>query len=106
MGLGGARGVRAYPQGEVSGSRVWLTRLEVRYQATPELSPYVFYDHGSRQGFAGEPSETLAGGGVGLRYSHNNWTIDAAAATQTTGDAASSDEQRDPRFWLSTRYAF
>ncbi|EHJ93715.1 Heme/hemopexin transporter protein huxB [Vreelandella boliviensis LC1] len=106
MSLGGARGVRAYPQGEVSGSRVWLTQLEVRYQATPELSPYVFYDHGARQRFADEASETLAGGGIGVRYTQNNWSLDAAAATSTTGDAASEDEQKDPRFWLSARYAF
>lgn len=106
MSLGGARGVRAYPQGEVSGSRVWLTQAEVRYQATPELAPYVFYDHGARQRFGEETSETLAGGGAGVRYTNGDWTIDTAVATQTTGDAASSDEQRDPRFWLSTRFAF
>lgn len=106
MSLGGARGVRAYPQGETSGSRAWLTQLEVRYQVTAELAPYVFYDHGARLSFADEPSETLAGGGVGVRYTQDNWSIDTAVATQTTGDAASQDEQRDPRFWLSTRYAF
>ncbi|MGS2742732.1 ShlB/FhaC/HecB family hemolysin secretion/activation protein [Halomonas sp. LS-001] len=106
MSLGGARGVRAYPQGEVSGSRVWLTQLEVRYQATPELSPYVFYDHGARQAFNDEASETLAGGGAGIRFSSGHWTINTAVATQTTGDAESQDEQRDPRFWLSARYTF
>ncbi|NYS60574.1 ShlB/FhaC/HecB family hemolysin secretion/activation protein [Vreelandella salicampi] len=106
MSLGGARGVRAYPQGETSGSRAWLTQLEVRYQATAELAPYVFYDHGARLSYADEPSETLAGGGVGVRYSNGNWTLDTAVATQTTGDVASQDEQKDPRFWLSGRYTF
>ncbi|MCL7929432.1 ShlB/FhaC/HecB family hemolysin secretion/activation protein [Halomonas llamarensis] len=106
MSLGGARGVRAYPQGEVNGSRVWLTQLEVRYQATPELSPYVFYDHGARQGFADETSKTLAGCGMGVRYTQDNWSLDTAVATQTTDDAASQDEQKDPRFWFSARYAF
>ncbi|NDL71235.1 ShlB/FhaC/HecB family hemolysin secretion/activation protein [Vreelandella alkaliphila] len=106
MSLGGSRGVRAYPQGEVSGSRMWLTQLEVRYQATPQLAPYIFYDHGARQQFDDESSDTLAGGGVGIRYSNGNWTVNTAVATQTTGDAASQDEQKDPRFWFSTRYAF
>lgn len=106
MSLGGARGVRAYPQGETSGSRAWLTQLEVRYQATAALAPYVFYDHGARLSYANEPSETLAGGGVGVRYSNGNWTLDTAVATQTTGDVASPDEQKDPRFWLSGRYTF
>ncbi|GHE21204.1 ShlB/FhaC/HecB family hemolysin secretion/activation protein [Halomonas urumqiensis] len=106
MSLGGARGVRAYPQGETSGSRAWLTQLEVRYQATSELSPYVFYDHGARQGFADESSEVLAGGGVGARYAQGGWSIDAAVAIQTTGDAVSQSEQKDPRFWISTQYRF
>ncbi|KPQ26547.1 ShlB/FhaC/HecB family hemolysin secretion/activation protein [Halomonas sp. HL-93] len=106
MSLGGARSVRAYPQGEISGSRVWLTQLEARYQVTPELSPYVFYDHGARQGFDDEASETLAGGGVGVRYTQDNWSLDTAVATPTTGDAASADEHKDPRFWLSGRYNF
>ncbi|MGM0954002.1 MAG: ShlB/FhaC/HecB family hemolysin secretion/activation protein [Pseudomonadota bacterium] len=104
MSLGGARSVRAYPQGEISGSRAWLTQLELRYQATPTLSPFVFYDHGQRQSFADDTSDSLAGGGVGVRYTSDSWTINTAVATQTTGDAASEDEQKDPRLWFVVRY--
>lgn len=106
MSLGGANGVRAYPQGETSGSRAWLTQLEIRYQASAELAPYLFYDHGARLAYVGEPSETLAGGGVGVRYAQDNWSIDTAVATQTTGNTASQDDEKDPRFWLSARYTF
>lgn len=106
MSLGGARSVRAYPQGELSGSRVWLAQVELRYQATATLAPYVFYDHGQRQAFDEETRETLAGGGVGVRYSNGPWGITGAVATPTTGEAASQDEQRDPRGWVSLRYSF
>lgn len=106
MSLGGARSVRAYPQGELSGSRAWLAQVELRYQATATLAPYVFYDHGQRQAFDEEARETLAGGGVGVRYSNGPWGITSAVATPTTGEAESQDEQRDPRWWMSLRYSF
>ncbi|WP_092385439.1 ShlB/FhaC/HecB family hemolysin secretion/activation protein [Halopseudomonas salegens] len=104
--LGGPRGVRAYPLGEASGCRVWLTQTEVRYQATASIVPYAFYDHAARQSYADETSESIAGAGIGVRYTQAGWSLDAAMAAQTSGDAASEDEQKDPRFWLSARYSF
>lgn len=104
--LGGASTVRAYPVGEISGSRVWLAQLEVRYQATAAITPYAFFDQGARWDFADESSESIAGGGAGVRYAQDVWAIDALVATPTTGDAASEDEQKDPRIWFSARYSF
>lgn len=104
--LGGARSVRAYPQGELSASRAWLTQFELRYRASDALSPYLFYEHGQRIGFAAETSESLSGGGLGLRYTIAGWRLGAAMALQTSGKAANADEQRNPRFWFSTGYRF
>lgn len=104
MSLGGASGVRAYPQGEVAGSRVWLTQLEARYHVTRQVTPYLFYDHGQREVWRDELGERLAGGGLGLRYTGTTWNVDAALAFQTSGEAASSEEQRDPRFWIQATY--
>ncbi|MFN2359476.1 MAG: ShlB/FhaC/HecB family hemolysin secretion/activation protein [Marinobacter sp.] len=104
--LGGAMGVRAYPQGELSGSEVWMAQLELRYRLTTSVNPYLFYDHGERLPNTDEPRDRLAGGGLGLRYSAHGWQFDGAAAFQTAGDAASSDEQRDPRAWVSAGYQF
>jgi hemolysin activation/secretion protein len=104
MSLGGANGVRAYPQGEVSGSRVWLARLEARYQAPAQLTPYLFFDQGQRESYRDETEERRAGGGLGLRYSGDAWGVDAAVAFQSTGEAATEDDQRDPRFWIQAAY--
>ncbi|NWO04496.1 MAG: ShlB/FhaC/HecB family hemolysin secretion/activation protein [Alteromonadaceae bacterium] len=104
--LGGAGGVRAYPQGELSGSEVWMARLELRYRLTATVKPYLFYDHGERLPNTDEPKDRLAGGGLGLRYSAHGWQFDGALAFQTAGEAASGDEQRDPRAWASLGYRF
>ena len=110
ISLGGANSVRAYPQGELSGSRIWLTRLEARYYATAQLTPYLFYDHGQRESYRDESDERLAGGGLGLRYNGdfwgNAWDLDTVLAFQTSGEVKSSDERKDPRLWIQASYRF
>ena len=87
--LGGASGVRAYPQGEGSGDEGWLGTMEFRWH-TPvtglTLSSYI--DGGNvhiSRGFGG--SETLVGWGVGISYSQpNDWFTRLDFARRIGGD--------------------
>ncbi len=104
--LGGANGVRAYPQGEISGSRVWLISTEVRYQVSATLAPYLFFDHGQREEYKVETSEQRAGGGIGLRYQREGLSVDAVVAVQSSGEASTEKDQDDTRFCLQALYQF
>ena len=115
FGLGGASGVRAYPQGEASGDEGWLAQIEVRYQMGA-FAPYAFYDAG-RVRLNAEPAgltvpanpnqRAIAGAGLGVRYAQGGWNFDAAVAWRTEGGDAQSDaRQRDPRVWITAGYRF
>ena len=115
FGLGGATGVRAYPQGEGGGDQGWLAQIELRY-AIGAFSPYVFYDAG-RITFNARPADltvppttnqrSLAGAGVGARYQQGPWSLDAALAWRTVGGRPQSDSRdRHPRLWLTAGYRF
>ncbi len=110
--LGGASGVRAFPQGEGSGDRGWLFQGELRHNAGA-WSPYLFYDAGEVRVNArptvqsGDPRRRIAGAGIGLRFNHADWSIDAVTAWRTQGGVAESDTRdRHPRFWLSATWRF
>lgn len=111
MGLGGANGVRAYPEGEAFGDRGWLTQLELRYQHK-QLQPYFFYDVGSIE-LNAKPWEqennrrTLSGAGLGLRASIDGWNLDLASAWKIEGGSPQSDpKEKQPRIWASLQYHF
>ncbi|GAB6280269.1 MAG: POTRA domain-containing protein [Thermovirga sp.] len=105
--LGGANGVRAYPQGEASGSEGWLARSELRYAMNESLAPYLFYDAGHISGDGTGDSRSIAGVGIGLRYIRDDWSLDASAAWETSGgDAQSDDNRRSPRIWVSVARSF
>ena len=103
--IGGASGVRAYPQGEVSGDEGYLARGEFRW-TLPHKSLQVqlaaFVDAGhvtinkNPWDGAGENGRTLKGGGLGLIIAANkdyNIRIDRAwimGGGQVTAEAASS----------------
>ena len=114
--LGGAQGVRAYPQGEGTGDQGYFVQLEARYQMG-SLAPYVFHDVGRVKVNANNAqltqpstanSRSLAGSGLGVRYSEGPLSVDAALAWRTKGgrpaDLNEGDEQ--PRAWVVARYAF
>ncbi len=104
--LGGAAGVRAYPQGEAAGSEGWLGQLEMRYTVGGS-TPFVFYDSGSVRADAMQASRRISGAGVGVRYQRNGVAIDLATAWRSSGGMAQSDDrERNPRAWLSVGYAF
>ena len=104
--LGGAGGVRAFPQGEASGARGWLGQLELRYRYQ-RLTPYLFYDVGQRVSYRNDARRTLSGGGAGVRYEDGRFHADLALAFKGSGgDATSDDKQRDPRLWVSAGMRF
>ena len=107
MSLGGANGVRAYPQGEASGSQGYITQIELR-TSVPPFAPYVFADYGHiPQRGDDEIRRSLAGAGLGVRGSLYGITGDLNVAWKLDAEDATSDtRQKDPRFWFSLSYAF
>ncbi len=107
--LGGANGVRAFPQGEGAGDKGWLGQLELRYTAG-EFSPYAFYDAGEvteriSPWAAGDNHRSIAGFGAGVRWVRGNLGVDVAAAWAVHGGKPESDKQdTQPRLWLKAEY--
>ncbi|MFM1881136.1 MAG: hypothetical protein RLZZ344_1370 [Pseudomonadota bacterium] len=115
LSLGGAQGVRAYPNGEGSGDEGWLIQLEAR-ASLGAFSPYGFYDHGKVQVDAKPelnpgpraPDVERSGLGVGVRFAFAGWSLDTAVAWRATDDKPTSDTKREskPRVWAQARYGF
>ena len=103
--LGGAYGVRAYPQGEASGDEGQLWTAELRWQFAPAWQAQAFYDGGrttlNRDPWAaGTNHRHLAGYGVGAAYTDNGFSLRLFAAWKAgTGDPT-SDIDRSPRIWV------
>ena len=105
--LGGANGVRAFPQGEATGSQGYVLQLELRANY-PTVSPYVLIDYGyipKRK--EDEIRREISGAGLGVRANYNDLNANFSVAWKTTGgDATSDTKQRDPRLWFSLGYRF
>ncbi len=102
--LGGARGVRAYPQGEGSGDEGILGTLELRYHTPVKglvLSAYYDAGHVRIEKEAGD-SMTLKGWGVGLSYSRSDdWFARFDYARRIGSDANMSDDAKSrQRMWF------
>src|SRR5690606_17985670 len=102
--LGGANGVRAFPQGEGAGDRGWLTQVELRY-TMGEFSPYMFYDAGkvtinAQTWDDSENHRSISGFGAGLRWVRGDFGVDASVAWVAHGGNPESDKHdTQPRFW-------
>ena len=102
--LGGARGVRAYPQGEASGDEGILGTLEVRYHLPVKgLTASIYYDAGhvrKVKSIAG--SNTLQGWGLGLTYSRpRDWFARLDYARRIGYDEGlSTDANSRGRLWF------
>jgi hemolysin activation/secretion protein len=108
MSLGGASGVRAFPQGEAAADEALLMNLELRYSFTsaPGLQAIAFYDAGSarinREALITDSNNRrhLAGEGLGLQWNYNNsFTVRAYVAWRNGGRPV-SDTDRTPRLWV------
>ena len=113
MELGGAWGVRAYPQGEAFGDEGLLATLEARYlvpgfseRYAGQLQLVGFVDAGTvtlnqSPWFAGDNRRTLSGAGVGLNWSvPGNFVVRTSYARRLGHEAAQSAPDRRGRFWV------
>ena len=103
MYLGGANGVRAYPQGEASGENGFLGSLEVRYHTPlPGLSLSTYFDTGHMMDKASHTSTTLKGWGVGINYTKpNDWFARFDYARRIGLSANASEEAKSrARMWF------
>ena len=103
--LGGASGVRAYPQGEASGDNGYLTNLELSYRTNvPNLVLSTYFDMGRVQyandGIGG--SEMLKGWGIGVSYSRPGDYFVRLDWARRIGlpDNASEDAKAKNRLWF------
>lgn len=108
LSLGGAYGVRAYPQGEASADDAWLANLELRYSHDSAWQFFGFYDAAggrlSHDPVAGtlNNSRTLSGVGLGVNLVlPAEISLQAFAAWRTSSEPT-SDKDRSPRFGLQT----
>lgn len=106
--LGGAYGVRAYPQNEATGDDVALVSVELRWKlpVLPELQTIGFFDAGkTRLNHSPLPTDTnnrrtLAGEGFGLQWAlANRFALKTYLAWRSTA-APTTDVDRSPRIWL------
>lgn len=105
ISLGGAYGVRAYPQGEASGDQGWLANLELRYALTESWQLSTFVDHGevrlNKDTWSdGDNHRSLSGAGVGARWVASGWQISATSAWKLGNADPQSDVNRSPRVWV------
>lgn len=118
MSLGGANGVRAYPQGEGDGDEGWVGTAELRHdlpanKVTPFLQASVFYDVGSVQinhtdYNPDKNTRTISGAGVGLSGTIiGGIDFKTSVAWRTSGgDPKSDSDDRVPRVWFQLSKQF
>lgn len=111
MSLGGAYGVRAYPQGEATGDKGVQATLELRYALSNAWQLSGFMD-GGRVQFQHKPWSTgqnhrnLAGAGLGVLRTGADWSLEAALAWKVSGSTATSAPDRSPRLWVKIQKSF
>lgn len=109
--LGGAYGVRAYPQGEASGDQGWLANVELRYALTEAWQLSTFVDHGevrlNKDSWTSDDNHrSLSGAGFGALWAAHGWQVNAVAAWKLGNAEAESDVERTPRVWAQVVRAF
>jgi hemolysin activation/secretion protein len=111
--IGGANGVRAYPQGEAAGDQGYLLTGELRWSLpTPSLQLAAFVDGGSVKidknpiTSSGDNRRTLAGAGLGLILnSRKDYTVRVDYAWKISSSAATADIDKNGRWWVKgTQY--
>lgn len=108
--LGGAYGVRAYPQGEAAGDEGWQAALELRRTLLPGIQGTLFYDAGAIKinhtpFAAGSNTRNIAGYGVGANAVLGGFNLRASLAWRASR-GATSDVDRIPRLWVAGSLVF
>lgn len=113
--LGGATGIRAYPQGEGIGDEGVLATIELRHNFTASLLGTLFYDTGSIKinhtpfGPTTANSLSLAGAGIGLNALFSQVQIKASIAWRTSNQDPTSipaSEVHTPTLWVQASIGF
>lgn len=119
MELGGASGVRAYPEGEAYGDEGYLATIEARW-LLPKFAPGMpgafqlagFVDVGAvnyakHPWYADSNHAHRSGYGVGLNWSGaDGWVVKTAYARKLGNQDATSAPDRSGRFWLQVAKFF
>ncbi|CAN7650817.1 ShlB/FhaC/HecB family hemolysin secretion/activation protein [Phenylobacterium sp. LjRoot225] len=113
MELGGAYGVRAYPEGEAYGDQGYLLSAEARWRlaglsarSRGQLSAIAFIDHGSvtlnkSPWIAGDNHRNLSGAGLGLTWAdRHNLLVKVSYAFKLGDERATSAPDRSGRIWV------
>lgn len=103
--LGGAQGVRAYPQGEGSGDQGCLGTVELRYHTPVQgltLSTYFDAGHVSRSKDGTAGNDTLKGWGIGVTYQHPDNYFARLDYARRIGapEIMSNDAKSKQRMWF------
>lgn len=116
MSLGGAYGVRAYPQGEGFGDQGYVATAEFSRKFPVSLPGIwqgsVFIDRGTitlnkEPWTSGDNSRTLTGGGVGFSIAlPGNWSFRSSIAWRIGSELPKNDVDRSPRGWMQMAKAF
>jgi len=115
--LGGANGVRAYPQGEAVGDSGYIATAELRYLFLAEsllgtLQTFLFVDSGaitvSEEPFvSGDNHRELSGCGIGMAWSSpDDLTVKMTLARRLGNEPVQSDKDQLSQFWLQASLPF
>lgn len=113
--LGGANGVRAFPQGEGIGDQGWLVNMEARHNLAQGVQGVVFYDAGSvtinKNPFVvgAANSRNISGAGVGMNANVSGLQAKLFVAWRTGGGQPTSEPatiNRNPRLWVQASKQF
>ena len=112
MSLGGAYGIRAFPQGEASGDEGWLASTELRYALNGQWQLGAFVEAGeityNKDPLpVGDRHRNLKGAGLSAYWRpHHQWQVSAIAATSLDGEEAVSDDPEDVYLWGQIQWMF
>lgn len=112
MSLGGAYGIRAFPQGEASGDEGWLASTELRYALNGQWQLGAFVEAGeityNKDPLpVGDRHRNLKGAGLSAYWRpHHQWQVSAIAATSLDGEEAISDDPEDVYLWGQIQWMF
>jgi len=112
MSLGGAYGIRAFPQGEASGDEGWLASTELHYALNGQWQLGAFVEAGeityNKDPLpVGDRHRNLKGAGLSAYWRpHHQWQVSAIAATSLDGEEAISDDPEDVYLWGQIQWMF
>ena len=129
--LGGPNGIRAYPSSQGSGDHGAMLNLEVQQQLPQGVIGYIFYDKGwvqqyqsesvyqqvNAQYFKAANRYSLAGYGIGAKYTYQSFTINGFYAAPLGGNPLyryngtdyvkqNNDGRNGNYFWVQGIYKF